>query len=170
MHDALSTEECVQAPFPSSLMMRPIWESGAWVWHFRRNCSISPRQLLIAFFAFALFSALLAMFCWNEGVRLAAPFAALETAALGWALLVYARHAANYERIAISAQAVAIEWVHGGREGRAEFDPRRVRIQMQHRGLIRVSEGSKELLVGRYLRSDRRQSLARDLRRAILLT
>lgn len=170
MDDVLCPQRTPEAHFPSSLLMRPVWDGGAWVWRFRRNCSVSPRQLLGVFVTFALFSALLALFCWGKGATLVAPFAALEVVAVGWALLVYARHAADYERIVISAQAVVVEWVGGGREGRVEFHPRRTHIQMHRSGLVQVADQGRQVLIGRYLRQDRRQSLARDLRRGILMT
>lgn len=170
MDDALCSQQVPEAHFPNSLLMRPDWKAGAWCWHFRRNCSISPRQLLGVFLTFALFSASFALFCWSDGARFVTPFAALEVLALGWALMVYARHAADFERILISAEAVVIERVHGGLEERIEFHPRRVRIQTQGCGLVQVSEQDRQISIGRYLRPDRRQSLARDLRRAILLT
>jgi len=170
MDDVLFPQRTPDAHFPSSLLMRPAWDDDAWVWRFRRNCSISPAQLLVVFVTFALFSVLLSLFCWGAGARQVAPFAALEVVAVGWALLVYARHAADYERIAISAQAVVVEWARGGREGRVEFHPRRVRILSQGSGLVQVSDQGRQVLIGRYLRPERRLSFARDLRHAILMT
>lgn len=159
-----------QAPTPASLLLRPVWEGGAWHWRFRRNCALRPGQLLGVFVAFALSSAMLALLFWVRGAHLVAPFTGLEVVAVGAALLVYARHAADYERIAIGAEAIVVEWMRGGREGRAVFDPRRTRIQTQAGGLVQVSEQGRRAEIGRHLRPERRPSLARDLRRAVLLT
>ncbi|MGE0072539.1 MAG: DUF2244 domain-containing protein [Thiomonas sp.] len=170
MTDALCPTPDVQTPFTGSLLSRPQREQNAWVWRFRRNCSISPRQLLGVFVSFALGSALLAVYCWSEGARLVAPFAVIEVLAVGAALLVYARHAADYERISISDQAVVVEWVFGARQGRLEFHPRHVRIVAEGHGLVQVADKTRQVWIGRHLRPDRRAMLARDLRRAILLS
>lgn len=170
MDEALCSQQALGEQFPSSLMTRPVWEAEAWVWRFRRNCSISPRQLLGVFVSFALFSALLSLFCWGEGACLVTPFAVLEVVAVGFALMVYARHAADFERISVSADAVVIEWSHGGRGQSVEFHPRRARILAHGSGLVHVSDRARQVHIGRFLRPDRRESLARDLRRAILLT
>ncbi|MDE2176560.1 MAG: DUF2244 domain-containing protein [Betaproteobacteria bacterium] len=170
MDEALCKQHELDEQFPSSLMMRPALEAGAWIWRFRRNCSISPSQLFGFFVSFALLLALLSLFCWGEGARMVTPFAGLEVVAVGVALIVYARHAADFERISVSAEAVVIEWSHGGREQRVEFHPRRARILAHGSGLVHVSDRGRQVHIGRFLRPDRRQSLARDLRRAILLT
>ena len=155
---------------PGSLLLRPVWEDGAWHWHFRRNCALRPGQLLGTFVAFALASAGLALLFWIRGVHSVAFFTGLEVATVGSALWVYARHAADHEHLAISAEVIMVEWMLGGREGRAVFDPRRTRIQAQHRGLVQLCDQDRRLLIGRLLRPERRQALARDLRRAVMLT
>ena len=158
------------APAPGGLLLRPVWDGGAWHWRFRRNCALRPGQLFGAFAAFALTLAGVAMLFWIRGVHLVALFTGLEVAAVGAALLVYARHSADYERIAINTEAIVVEWMFGGREGRIVFDPRRTRIQAQDGGLVQLSERDRRVLIGRHLRPERRASLARDLRRAVMLT
>lgn len=159
-----------QAVAPGSLLLRPVWHGDAWHWHFRRNCALRPAQLFGAFAVFALVSAVVALLFWLRGVRLVAPFTVAELAAVGAALMVYARHAADQERIAIGAGAVVVEWVRGGREGRMVFDPRCIRIQALDGGLVQLSDRHRQVLIGRHLRPERRAALARDLRRAVMLT
>jgi uncharacterized membrane protein len=160
-------------PHPSaadSLLLRPVWRESAWHWRFRRNCALRPGQLFGAFAVFALVSVVVAALFWIRGVPLVAPFTGVELAAVGVAMLVYARHAVDGESIAIGADAIVVEWTHGGREGRVVFDPRRTRIQALDGGLVEISDRKRRVLVGRHLRPDRRAALARDLRRAVLST
>ncbi|MGC9162908.1 MAG: DUF2244 domain-containing protein [Thiomonas sp.] len=159
-----------QTGAPGSLLLRPVWHADAWHWHFRRNCALRPAQLFGAFAVFALASIVVAVLFWLRGVHLVAPFTGLELAAVCAALLVYARHAADQERIAIGAGAVVVEWERGGRQGRAVFDPRRIRIQALDGGLVQLSDRNQKVLIGRHLRPERRAALARDLRRAVMLT
>lgn len=166
----LAAPDWPHPPTPGSLLLRPVWKDGAWQWRFRRNCALRPGQVLGMFAGFALTSIVVAVIFWFRGVHLVMPFTGLELAAVGAALLVDARHAGDYERIAISAEAIEVEWMRGGREGRAVFDPRRTRIETQGRGLVQLSQQEQRALIGRHLRPDRRPSLARDLRRAVLLT
>jgi uncharacterized membrane protein len=50
------------------------------------------------------------------------------------------------------------------------FDPRRIRIQALDGGLVQLSDRNQKVLIGRHLRPERRAALARDLRRAVMLT
>ncbi len=158
------------APVPGNQLLRPVWQDGAWQWRFRRNCALRPGQLFGAFAVFALASIVVAVLFWLRGVHLVAPFTGLELAAVGAAMLVYARHAADQERIAIGADAIVVEWTRGSQEGRAVFDPRRTRIQALDGGLVQLADRNQQVLIGRHLRPERRAALARDLRRAVMLT
>ncbi len=50
------------------------------------------------------------MFFWFQGATLVIPFATLELAAVGLAFLVYARHAADGERISLRGGALLSNW------------------------------------------------------------
>ena len=150
------------------LLGRPLSQDGTFVWLLRRNGSISPRQLLLFFVSLTLVSLFVALLCWAGGAKLVPPFTLVELLAFGVALLVYARHAGDRERVAISAHALVVEWECGGRFERAEFNPRWARIVLHDNGLVAISESGRQAFVGRYTRPERREALARDLRRAVL--
>ncbi len=153
----------------SSSFCAPSEQDGELVWQFKRNCSISPKQLLFFFVSLALASSFVAMLTWEAGATLVTPFTVLELLALGAALLAYARHAADRERVAMSAQLLVVEWESAGRIERAEFNPRWARIVVGERGLIEISGAGRQAFIGRYTRPERREKLARDLRRALLV-
>jgi uncharacterized membrane protein len=110
-------------------------------WLLKRNCSASPRQMLAFFAATCLLSLAIAGFFWVQGATLVMPFAWLEMAAIGTALLVYARHAADSENIRLHPGSLCIEHMCGGRLERVEFVPAWVRVEPEHgeRSLIELS-------------------------------
>jgi len=64
----------------------------------RRNCALTPCQLAVWFAAVSSLSIAVATFFALAGAWMVLPFAFLEVAALGIAFVVYARHAADFER------------------------------------------------------------------------
>ena len=55
---------------------------GALQWRMRRNCSVTPVQLLSLFATLALLSLGIAAFFWSQGALLVLPFTLLELLAL----------------------------------------------------------------------------------------
>ena len=93
-------------------------------------------------------------------------FAGLELLAVGVALLVYARHAADHERLALAGESLTVTHQRGGQTERAEFRAARVRVEpvAGDGSLLQLSADGRRSLVGRYLRPEMRQPLARELR------
>lgn len=141
---------------------------GALVWAFRRNCSIAPSQLLMFFVSLSVVSLLVAVLCWSIGAVLVTPFTVLELLVFAGALLHYARHAGDRERVSVGDGRLVVEWECAGQIERAEFDPRQVRVVVGDRGLIEISGSGQQAWVGRYTRPERLEPMARELRRALL--
>lgn len=138
-------------------------------WVMRRNCSLAPRQVLAAYFAICLVSLSIAsVFAWFGAVPVLY-FAGLELLLLGMALMVYARHAADHETITLKNSTLAVEHHCGSRVERAEFRADWLRVEpAQGQGsLLELSVAGRRTLVGRYLRPEWRQMLARELRQAL---
>ncbi len=146
----------------------PMRVGEAGIWLGRRNCSLSPSQLLGFFASLALVSMLVAGMCWINGGRLVPAFTGAELLLFAGALLVYARHAADRERVEFGADRVVVEWESAGQVERTEFPSRHTRILMHDNGLIVFRAGDREAFVGRYTRPERREALARQMRRALL--
>jgi len=97
-------------------------------------------------------------------------FSLLEMAALGWALLHYARHALDVERIDLTDGALLVERVDAGRHSRFRLDPARTRVQpplARHRKLIRLESPAACVEIGSYVSEPVRQQVARELARAM---
>lgn len=135
-------------------------------WLLKRNCSISPRQMLIFFGSACTLSLGIGAFFWMQGAPLVMPFASLELVAVGIALLLYARHATDSEHIQLRAGRLTVEYAFGGCVERVEFAPAWVRVEPEHgeRSLIELSGQGRSITVGRFVRPELRRQLADELR------
>ncbi len=138
-------------------------------WSLRRNCSLTPAQLMRCYLGLCFLSLTVASLFWVWGARLVMPFAWLELIAVGAALLVYARHARDGEKIILSGPVLVVEREHGGRTERTEFPRQWVRVEpcSGDGSLIEVSGQGRSVLVGRHLRPQLRPALAREIRMAL---
>ncbi|MGZ5182260.1 MAG: DUF2244 domain-containing protein [Ramlibacter sp.] len=140
------------------------------VWFLKRNCSVTPAQLGWFYASLCVVSLAIAAFFWLHGATLILPFAWLELGAVGLAFLVYARHAADGERISLQGRRLVVELESAGQLQRTEFDPHWVRVEPRtgDRSLIEVSgRGGRSVRVGRYVRPELRPLLAQELRNAL---
>ena len=145
--------------------------SGEWSmqWRLKKNCSITPRQLFgVYVFLFVLSLGIAGAF-WLKGATLVLPFAGAELLALGVAMLIYARHAADEEDIRLGRQSLTVVCTHGGRVERVEFEPAWVRVEPEHgdHSLIELSGQGRQIAVGRFVRPELRRQLADEFRWAL---
>lgn len=134
-------------------------------WLMKRNCSLSPRQVGRFYLSIILVSVAIALvFAW-KGTWIILGFALLEMLALGVALLVYARHAADYERVTLAQGALVVEAVSANRVIRHEFNARWVRVELEAspRAELALHSGRLTVLVGRYLDPGGRRRFAQEL-------
>ena len=83
------------APVVSSLRFGSAVGDGSMHWLLRRNCSMTPAQLVVFYLTLSAWSLAIAGAFWWRGATLVMPFAGIEILAVGAALLVYARHAGD---------------------------------------------------------------------------
>lgn len=104
---------------------------------------------------------------WWLGATLIMPFAWLEVLALGAALLVYARHAADTECIRLERGVLSVVREWGGRIERVESRPEAVGMASGGSGgsLIELSVQGRRVMIGRLVRPEIRRQLANELRR-----
>src|SRR5712671_3986609 len=91
----------------------------------KRNCSISPAGLLRVFAALSFLAVAIGIGFAIAGAWLILPFAGLEVVILGVAFVLYARRAADYEKIELARDRLTIEVTEAARTARYEIDPRR---------------------------------------------
>jgi uncharacterized membrane protein len=138
-------------------------------WLLKRNCSMSPRQVALAYGSLCgcvvLFSLLFAL----QGLWIVLAFAALETAGVALALLQYARHATDHEHIALNDGCLLIERVRAGSVQRVRLDPCWTRIAgpTGQCDLIRLESRGVKVEIGCFVSEEVRRQVARELRREL---
>src|SRR3569833_2657349 len=96
-------------------------------WVFKRNCSISPRQLAMVYALISLTSLLVAIVSTLRGAWFVLGFSVVELVAVGWAFLHYARHASDREQIAFVNHLLSVELMRAGRARRGGGEARSAR-------------------------------------------
>ncbi|HUL93091.1 MAG TPA: DUF2244 domain-containing protein [Burkholderiales bacterium] len=136
----------------------------------KRNCSISPRDLLSVLALASLVSLGIAIGFAFFGAWPILPFAGVEVLALATAFYLNGRHAADYERIALVEGRLLVEASDAGRIERHEFNPQWLRLEERRFGrelhLMLRSRGN-EFEIGRHLDTEQRASLAARMRRSL---
>jgi len=142
---------------------------GSVHWLLRRNCSMTPSQLISFYLSLSAWSLAIAGAFWWRGATLVLPFAGIEIVAVGIALYVYARHAADRERMTLEPGRLTVECSLGRRVDHVEFASAWVRVEPAagDRSLIELSGEGKRVEVGRFVRPELRRALADELRAAL---
>lgn len=128
----------------------------------KRNCSISPRGLVLVFAALAALALAIASGFALLGAWLILPFAGLEVLLLGAAFWLTARHATDYERIELERGRLRVEVCEAERLQRYEMDARAARVRMVE-GRVLLCAPQADLEVGRHLDAAARSGLAAEL-------
>ncbi|MEP7297824.1 MAG: DUF2244 domain-containing protein [Burkholderiales bacterium] len=138
-------------------------------WLLRRNCSITPRQMVLVCLSLCAVSLGIAAMFWLQGATLVMPFATVEVLALCAALLIYSRHATDFEAICLAAGRLTVEYTSGRTTRRVEFAPSWVRVEPEHSdgSLVELSGQGQRISVGRFVRPELRRQLADELRWAL---
>jgi uncharacterized membrane protein len=138
-------------------------------WFLRRNCSVTPRQLLWIYLSLCVVSLSIGVVFWVNGATLVLPIAWIELLAVGAAFLVYARHASDGETIRLTDGQLVVEQESGGRLSRSAFRREWVRVEpgAADNSLIALSEQGRTVHVGRFVRPELRPVLAREIRMAL---
>lgn len=167
------------APWPRAARASGAWrfateqcsESGACrlEWVLRRNCSMRPAQLFGVYLSLAAVSLAIALgFTW-QGASPVLAFAGIELLLVGVALLVYARHAGDHERITLAGATLSVAHQRGAETERCQFRAAWVRVEplSSDRSLVELTGDGQTAHVGRYLRPELRAPLAQELRNAL---
>jgi uncharacterized membrane protein len=133
----------------------------------KRNCSMSPAGLAKVFSALALLVLAIGTGFALAGAWLVLPFAGLEILLLGAAYLMYARHAADYERIELGGDRLTVEVADGEQSHCYQLDARRVRVRIEGDERLLLQEAKQELEIGRHLGAEARAEFAAELARRL---
>ncbi len=138
-------------------------------WLLKRNCSLAPGQMFGLFACLCVCSLSIAMFFWLQGARMVMSFAWIELIAVGAAMLLYARHAADREVIALHHDTLTVEHACGNHVERVEFQAAWVRVEPRagDQSLVELTGQGRRIFVGRFIRPELRRKLADELRAAL---
>ena len=91
-------------------------------WQMRRNCSLTPKQLLMFYIALVCLSLIVATGFFLAGVWVISIFTAIELCAVTIGFLIYCRHALDSETIEIEDKRLLIKKCIGHKETLYEFN------------------------------------------------
>ena len=130
---------------------------------------MAPRQLAAFYGSLCIISLAIAAWFWGQGATLVMPFAWAELVGVGTALVVYARHATDFEHIDLRRGRLTVERGNGTHVERVEFVSAWVRVEPAEgdRSLIELSGQGQQISVGRFVRPELRRQLADELRVAL---
>ena len=139
------------------------------VWIIRRNCSLSPRRLILAYVALSSLSLLIASLFTLYGAWYILAFSGLEIVALACAFVVWGRHANDHECIALERNRLLVEVVQAEHVRQCTLDPRWTRVMPPAPGreLIHLEANGIKVEVGRFLTEWKRREFVRELQSAL---
>jgi uncharacterized membrane protein len=143
--------------------------AGAREWIIKRNCSITPKQLLMVYAALCSVSLSIAIFFTVRGAWYVLGFAVLEMTAVGMAFLHFGRHATDSERLELTEYLLVVKLSRGGKECCFHLEPHSTRIEppRSRDGLISLEDGSVRVEIGQFLNHSKRREFAAELCRCL---
>lgn len=144
-------------------------DASSMEWVFKKNCSFTPRQVGLFYIAQSTLSLLIAGFFLLQGIWIVITFTIAELVILATALLIYARHATDYERIILKQGELLIETSLAGKVMQYVYNPRWVRLErlLNPNKLIAVAYQDKKIEIGRFMHISLRQGFIKDFARAL---
>ena len=139
-------------------------------WVLKRNCAMTPQQLLRAFIALGLLSLAVSAAWALAGAWVVIPFLLLEWGALAVAFWVYARHALDHERITLEGNKVCVEVVRGEHCEAQELPRAYLRCSPPdgRHALVRIQSRQEAVDVGRFVDQTGRRRFYEEFRAALL--
>ena len=127
----------------------------------RRNCALTPQQLLKFYIALVCLSVAVAIGFLLAGVWVILIFTTLELTAVTVGFLIYCRHALDSETIEINGKTLIVKKFIGYKETVCEFNTQWVKIELPIEGkkVFLISQSSQSVELGQFLRREEQVSL-----------
>lgn len=135
-------------------------------WLLRRNCSLTPRQMGVAYGLMCLLSLSVATAFLLAGMWQVLLFTVLEMSAVAAAFLYFARHATDYEHIVLGNGWLLVERMSAGtlQETRLALYFVRLRVPQCSGELIEIEAQGVTVQIGYFASDPQRRALAYELR------
>ena len=138
-------------------------------WVFRKNCSLTPRQLLLWYLSLCVITLVIAGGFWLAGYWIVLPFAGLELGLVALAFAVYARHAADYEMVQLNRYQLKITRASGPNVVETVLSPQWVRLDYngRYKSPLTISHKGQQLRIGKFIAEKDKPLLHKELRAAL---
>ena len=135
-------------------------------WQMRRNCALTPRQLLQFYIALVCLSLIVATGFFLAGVWMIPIFTALELSAVTIGFLIYCRHALDCETIEIDDKRLVVKKFIGYKELVYEFNTQWAKIELPVDGskVFHISQSDLRVELGQFLRQEQQMTLIASVR------
>ena len=132
----------------------------------RRNCALTPKQLLQFYIVLVCLSLTVAIGFFLAGVWMIPIFTALELCAVTLGFLIYCRHALDSETIEIDGKRLVIKKFIGYRESVYEFNSQWAKIEPPIEGekVFHISQSNLRVELGQFLRLEQQLPLIAAIR------
>ena len=164
----MSSTNMKTSPIPQAVLGN--YDGSSWSWHLKRNISISPSQLALIFGALGLVSLIIGFAFYWVGASLILPFSLVEIAVLLVAYIYNAIHANDYETLTLNGNVIQVESKIGLKLNHMQFVSSLTRVDtLDHMNqLIQLKQGKKDTYFGRYVHSNLRPLLAKQISSRLL--
>ena len=135
-------------------------------WQMRRNCALSPKQLLWFYIALVCLSLLVAVGFLLAGIWVIPIFTALELSAVTIGFLIYCRHALDCETIEIDGKRLIVKKFISYQEAVYEFNTQWVKIEPPEQAskTFHISQSNLRVELGQFLRQEQQNALISSVR------
>jgi uncharacterized membrane protein len=135
-------------------------------WQMRRNCALTPKQLLQFYIVLVCLSLVVATGFFLAGVWMIPIFTALELTAVTLGFLIYCRHALDSETIEIDGKCLLVKKFIGYRETIYEFNSQWAKIELpsQDAKTFHISQSGLRVELGQFIRHEQQLVLIRQIR------
>ena len=132
----------------------------------RRNCALTPKQLLKFYIALVCLSVTVATGFFLAGVWVILIFTALELSAVTLGFLIYCRHALDCETIEINGNHLIVKKFIGYKETVYEFNTQWAKIESPLEGakVFHISQSNLRVELGQFLRPEQQIPIIASVR------
>lgn len=136
------------------------------VWQMRRNCALTPKQLLQFYIALVCLSFVVAIGFLMAGVWIIPIFTIIEISAVTIGFLIYCRHALDSETIEIDGKRMIVKKFIGYKEKAYEFNTLWAKIETPLEGAktFFISQSDLRVEIGQFIRREQQLPLIASVR------
>ncbi|MBU3623860.1 DUF2244 domain-containing protein [Polynucleobacter sp. AP-Latsch-80-C2] len=135
-------------------------------WQMRRNCALTPKQLLQFYIVLVCLSLIVAVGFFLAGVWVIPIFTTLELSAVTVGFLIYCRHALDCETIEIEGKRLLVKKFIGYKETIYEFNTQWAKIEppIENSKVFHISQSSLRVELGQFVRYEQQLALISSVR------